>query len=93
MSEENKPAQTYTCPDCQAGVLHLRYMSYFTQVQGELITVPNFPAWVCDMCGYREDDARARNWLNVLLSQHSGRKRARRPGRPLDRRRGDQAHT
>ncbi|MFN2195532.1 MAG: YgiT-type zinc finger protein [Anaerolineales bacterium] len=77
--------EKYTCPECQAGVLHLRHLTYFTQMEGELITVPNFPAWVCDMCGYREDDSRAENLLHILLNPRTGRRPLRRPrttGRP-----------
>ena len=41
------------CPECQTGVVHLQYLTYFTWLNEELITVPNFPAWVCDVCGKR----------------------------------------
>jgi YgiT-type zinc finger domain-containing protein len=77
----DQEAGSFSCPECQAGVLRLRYLSYFTQVEGELITVPNFPAWVCDFCGYREDDARAENWLHIILNPRTGRKALRRPRR------------
>jgi hypothetical protein len=71
-------------------VLRLRYLPYFTQVNGEVITVPNFPAWVCDLCGYRENDSRARNWLNILLNPQAGRKMPRRARRSPGRSRPDQ---
>lgn len=81
--EDNEAhAEKYTCPECQAGVLRLRHLTYFTQMEGELITVPNFPAWVCDMCGYREDDPRAENWLHILLNPRTGRRSLRRPRTP-----------
>jgi len=54
--------------------MHLRYMTYFTWLHDELITVPNFPAWVCDLCGRREYDARAVSWLNTLLSPSTGKR-------------------
>lgn len=89
MPRENKPPESkpanISCPECQAGVLHLRYLTYFTQMEGELITVPNFPAWVCDMCGYREDDPRAENWLHILLNPRTGRRALKRPRRSQDR--------
>jgi len=59
------------CPECHAGLMHLEHITYFTWLTGELITVPDFPAWVCDVCGRREYDAQAVSWLNVLL--YSGR--------------------
>lgn len=86
-------AESYPCPQCQAGMLRMEYLTFFTQVQGEMITVPNFPAWVCDMCGYREDDARAQNWLFVLLTPRTGRKRIRRLRRPQGPSGRDQART
>ncbi len=69
------PEQATLCPECLAGVLHMEYITYFTWLNEELITVPNFPAWVCDMCGRREYDARAVNWLNTLLSPAAGKRR------------------
>lgn len=64
------------CPECQAGILRLNYLTYFTWLNGELISVPNFPAWVCDVCGRREYDGRAIVWLNTLLNPDAKRRRA-----------------
>jgi len=44
------------CPECLAGVMRMEAVTYFTWLDEELVTVPNFPAWVCDMCGRREFD-------------------------------------
>jgi len=98
MSPDPKPSQdtppnsanTRACPECHAGHYHLQYLTYFTWLNEELVTVPNFPAWVCDVCGRREYDVRAVSWLNTLLSPHAGRRKMtrRRPGsrpRPMDR--------
>jgi YgiT-type zinc finger domain-containing protein len=65
-----KPVQ---CNECQAGMMQVRYITYFTWLGEELITVPNFPAWVCDMCGRREYDERAISWLAMLLSPNAGK--------------------
>lgn len=62
------------CADCKAGVMHLQYRTYYTWLDDELITVPNFPAWVCDMCSRCEYDPRAINWLNTLLNPTTGQK-------------------
>jgi YgiT-type zinc finger domain-containing protein len=67
------------CNNCQAGQMHLRYLVYFTWLADELITVPNFPAWVCDMCGAREYDSRAVNQLNLLLNPNAGKPTRRHP--------------
>ena len=60
------------CRECSAGVMHLRHITYFTWLGEELITVPHFPAWICDMCGKREYDERAISWLTMLLSPNAG---------------------
>jgi YgiT-type zinc finger domain-containing protein len=80
--EENKRESetTLPCPECHAGVYRLQYLTYFTWLNDELVTVPNFPSWVCDVCGRREYDTRAISWLNTLLSPNAGR-------RPIPRRR------
>lgn len=80
-----QPKVPAICPECQTGVLHLEYITYFTWLNQELVTVPNFPAWVCDVCGRREYDARTINWLNSLLSPETGHQRhhpRRKPGNP-----------
>ena len=64
--------------------MHLRYLTYFTWLDEELVTVPNFPAWVCDVCGQREYDQRAISWLTAMLNPETGksntsRRRLRRP--------------
>jgi YgiT-type zinc finger domain-containing protein len=66
------------CSECNAGVLRRRSLTYYTWLDEELITVPNFPAWVCDMCGRREYDPRAISWLNTLLNPVAGRRRSAR---------------
>ena len=82
----SNPASPFPCNECAAGVMHLRHITYFTWLGEELITVPNFPAWVCDMCGRREYDEHAISWLSMLLDPNAGRptrqsKRTPRPGK------------
>lgn len=66
--------QPVLCSECQTGIMNFHYLTYFTWLNEELISVPNFPAWVCDVCGRREYDSRAVQWLNALLSPEAGRK-------------------
>ena len=68
----------YPCTECQAGVMHLRHITYFTWLDEELVTVPHFPAWVCDVCGRREYDARAISWLVAILNPETGKSSASR---------------
>ncbi len=70
----DQPATSHVCPECHTGVLRLEYLTYFTWLNDELITVPNFPSWVCDICGKRDYDTHAISWLNMLLSPTTGRK-------------------
>ncbi|MBM3143648.1 MAG: YgiT-type zinc finger protein [Chloroflexi bacterium] len=78
--EQCQSQEAYTCPECQAGILRLQHITYFAQVSGEFIAVPEFPAWVCDVCGLREYDHRALSWLSVMLDPQTGR-----PSRPVRR--------
>jgi YgiT-type zinc finger domain-containing protein len=86
---DNSP-ETFPCDECQAGVMHLHYITYFTWLDDELVTVPNFPAWICDVCGRREYDARAISWLVTMLNPETGRTTAskRRAYPPVEKRDG-----
>lgn len=64
---------SYPCPECIVGVMRPRTITYFTWLGQELITVPNFPAWVCDLCGKREYDNQAIAWLKMLLNPNTGK--------------------
>jgi YgiT-type zinc finger domain-containing protein len=61
------------CLECPAGQMHRHYLTYFTWLGEELITVPDFPAWVCDVCGRREYDSSALSRLNLLLIPNAGK--------------------
>ena len=73
------------CNGCQAGQMHLQYRTYFTWLADELITVPNFPTWICDVCRRREYDPRAVNQLNLLLNPNAGRPTQKRSHRRVRR--------
>lgn len=82
-------SETYPCEECQAGIVRPQYVTYFTWLKEELITVPNFPAWVCDLCGKREYDQRAISWLTMLLNPNAGRTPTRDEKTQHSRHRGD----
>ena len=69
----NSHSSSVPCLECHAGVLILRHITYYTWLGGELITVPNFPAWVCDVCGRRVYDEKAIHWLNMILDPNAGK--------------------
>ncbi len=60
-------------------MMHLRFVTYFTWLAEEPIMVPNFPAWICDVCGRREYDEKSLSWLTTLLNPDAGK--------PTDRKR------
>ena len=86
MSEMDLSNQTFSCSECHTGVMLPRRITYFTWLGEELITVPHFPAWICDVCGRREYDERANQWLNMLLDPNAGKPtRSGRHTPPLNR--------
>lgn len=70
--EHNNP-DIILCSECHAGILMPRRITYFTWLAQELITVPHFPAWICDVCGRREYDEKAIQWLNMILDPNAGK--------------------
>ncbi len=59
------------CIECQTGVHQLRHITFFAWLDDDLITVPNFPAYVCDVCGRLEYDNKSIFWLNSILNPTS----------------------
>ncbi|MFH1184954.1 MAG: YgiT-type zinc finger protein [Chloroflexota bacterium] len=70
------------CDECQAGVKHLHFITYFTWLGDELVMVPNFPAWICDVCGRRDYDEKSISWLSMLLNPDAGKSPKSRPAPP-----------
>jgi len=73
VSTANSTPEAVPCNQCPAGMLRPRLITYFAWLGEELITVPNFPAWICDVCGKREYDEKAISWLTMLLNPAAGR--------------------
>ncbi|MCE9646078.1 MAG: YgiT-type zinc finger protein [Chloroflexi bacterium] len=83
---EGGVSQSTPCNECHAGVMQPRQLTYFTWLGDELITVPHFPAWICDVCGKREYDEKAVLWLNMILDPNAGKPtRNKRSTPPLPR--------
>ncbi len=60
------------CPKCQGGRKRFRSATFMTWLGNDLITVPNFPAWICDICGHRSYDSHALAELSMLLNPNAG---------------------
>jgi YgiT-type zinc finger domain-containing protein len=56
------------CPSCQVGTYHLKLVTYYAWHGENLITAPDFPSWICDVCGRIEYDEKAVNELRSLLA-------------------------
>jgi len=70
------------CNECPAGVMHLHSVTYFTWLGDELVTAPDFPAWVCDMCRKRQYDEHAVSVLAMILNPEAGKPTRRIKGTP-----------
>ena len=81
----DKMDYTFPCNECQAGLMRRVFVTYFTWLGEELITVPDFPAWRCDVCGRREYDMHALNQLSLLLNPNTAASRRRYTKRPSAR--------
>ncbi len=62
----NLPRIEY-CSECQVGIMRDRVATYYTWIGEEIITVPDFPCTICDVCGRREWDENAIHNLKVIL--------------------------
>lgn len=62
-----------TCPECQVGTYQLKLVTYYTWLGDELITVPDFPCWVCDVCKRFDYDQKALNQISLVLNSQLGK--------------------
>jgi YgiT-type zinc finger domain-containing protein len=57
------------------GTLRLRSVTFAHWFEGQFITIPRFPAWVCNICGAREYDAAALEQLELILGPEADLRR------------------
>jgi YgiT-type zinc finger domain-containing protein len=62
-----EPLSMIPCSDCNIGQMRQTTVTYFTLLGDHMITVPDFPAWICDMCGKCEYDMDALDNLALML--------------------------
>ena len=67
---EPKNNNRFACDQCFTGVLHCRRTTFFATLGDEVITVPNFPIWKCDICGWVEYEPDAIEWLLMTLGSN-----------------------
>jgi YgiT-type zinc finger domain-containing protein len=76
-----EPVADYLCPTCQTGHLQPRLAALAVWVDEAFITLPDFPAWVCDVCGKCEYDGEALEHLQTVLGPQAALHRGKRPTR------------
>ena len=67
MESESLDSRVEFCSECQVGIPRYRAATYYMWIGDEVVMVPNFPCWVCDVCGRREWDAAAQRSLRAIL--------------------------
>jgi YgiT-type zinc finger domain-containing protein len=58
---------TNLCPECEVGTLRQKRAFLFLVQDKQPICIPDFTAWVCDICGRREFDSAALIELRAML--------------------------
>jgi YgiT-type zinc finger domain-containing protein len=71
-SSETAPVIAIVCPHCQSGSMRLKRVVYARWHGPAFITMPNFPGWVCDVCGQCEYDQAAVDQICILLGPAAG---------------------
>jgi len=61
--------EDFICPVCHMGHLDLKLTTYVRQYGETLISVPNTPAWICDVCHERQFDPMSIQRIETLIGQ------------------------
>lgn len=69
-----EPARS-TCPRCQIGLMRATQLPYTVIENGKLVSVPEMPARVCDVCGNRDFDRESVKRLYLMLGAARRRRR------------------
>lgn len=59
----------YQCPRCQIGHCQLGLATFVHLYDDTLVTMPDMPAWTCDICHYQEFDPDAVLRVEALVGQ------------------------
>lgn len=49
----------YPCPRCSVGRCHHHSIPFVDMYQGQLLSIPNTPAYICDVCHFAEFERQA----------------------------------
>ena len=62
-------SEVILCPSCAGGRMNRKPSTYFSWMGDELIAVPDFPLWQCDVCKRCEYDVQARQYLKNMFTR------------------------
>jgi hypothetical protein len=62
-------SSAFPCPRCEIGLCRPGRIAYAHVIAGQLLSIPNLPAHVCDVCGYREIDSQAVHRLRAVVGE------------------------
>lgn len=60
----------HACPRCQIGTMQPTTATYTAMYRGSLLSIPNIPAWTCDICQYTEYEDMAMGRLEALAGEY-----------------------
>jgi hypothetical protein len=60
---------SFNCPNCQVGICHPVPGLFLSVHEGYLVSVPDIPAWQCDVCQFQEFDRDRLVQLDTLLGE------------------------
>jgi YgiT-type zinc finger domain-containing protein len=63
------------CHTCHVGRMERGRVSFLKWLNGKLIVIPDFPAWICDICGSYEYETGALIELQAMLSLNQTERR------------------
>lgn len=79
------------CPHCEIGHLHLHHRAYVSVQYEMLISVPDMPTYICDVCGYQEYERAALRQLEALVGLDNAAGNTSAPPKPATADLGDSA--
>jgi YgiT-type zinc finger domain-containing protein len=69
-NRQENGSEVILCKNCAGGRMIQRPSTYFSWMGDELIAVPDFPLWQCDVCKHCEYDPQARQYLKSMFNRN-----------------------
>lgn len=68
-NRQENSSEVILCKSCAGGRMIRKSSTYFSWIGDELIAVPDFPLWQCDVCKHCEYDIQARQYLKSMFTR------------------------